>query len=175
MPRGKVLASLAILAVVLSASYVMAQATAPSGIAPAAVHRDTDTGTTPPAATPAVSPAAPGAAPIVEPSTTPAKAKGLLDQQWFLLVMIGAFVLFYLWINRGRKKEQKKRAEMLNEVKKGDKITTIGGIIGTVIDVHADEIVVKVDEASNAKIRFARWALRGVGDASKAENPDQKK
>ena len=88
--------------------------------------------------------------------------------------MVGVFVLFYVWMGRGRKKEQKKRAEMLSTLKKGDKVTTIGGVTGIVMEASADEVVIKVDEASNTKIRFARWAIRGVGEDSKAENTSKK-
>ena len=91
----------------------------------------------------------------------------------FPLLMIGGFILLYLWMGRGRKRQKKKREEMLESLKKGDKITTIGGIVGTVIEVRDDEVTVKVDENNNVRMKFARWSVRGVGDASRAENPDQ--
>ena len=63
---------------------------------------------------------------------------------------------------------------MLNELKKGDKITTIGGIVGTVIEVRDDEVTVKVDETNNIRMKFARWAIRGVGATAKSEKGDEK-
>ena len=61
---------------------------------------------------------------------------------------------------------------MLAALSKGDKVTSIGGICGTVIEAREDEIVVKVDETNNVRMRFARWAIRGVGDAARSEKPE---
>jgi preprotein translocase subunit YajC len=110
------------------------------------------------------------------PTTTTGKGRpgGIFgDQTLMLLLMLGVFFLIWFWMSRGRGKEQKRRAEMLATLKKGDKITTIGGIVGTVIEVKSDEVVVKVDESANVRMKFARWAIRGVGDAAKAEHPEQ--
>jgi len=89
------------------------------------------------------------------------------------LVMIGVLVLFFVMSSRGRKKRESKHREMLASLKKGDKVTSIGGVCGTIIEVKEDEITVKVDETNNVRMRFARWAIRGVGDSAKAEKPDQ--
>jgi preprotein translocase subunit YajC len=62
---------------------------------------------------------------------------------------------------------------MLSSLRKGDKITTIGGVVGTVMEVRDDEITVKVDESGNVRMKFARWAIRGVGDLAKVESPAQ--
>jgi len=101
------------------------------------------------------------------------RPRGGLRGSWPLLLMIGGFFLLYIWMSRGRRKEQQRRQQMLNSLKKGDKVTTIGGIIGTVIEVRGDELTVKVDESSNTRMKFARWAIRGVGEAAKAENPQE--
>jgi preprotein translocase subunit YajC len=93
----------------------------------------------------------------------------------FLFVMIGIFVLMYFIMGRSRRKQEAKRKEMLSSLKKGDKVTTIGGQIGTIMDVREDEVVVKVDESNNIRVRFARWAVRGVGEEGRAESDDQKK
>ncbi len=90
---------------------------------------------------------------------------------WFLPLMIGLLVLMWIWMGRGRRKEQQRRKEMLESLKKGDKVTTIGGIIGTIIEIRDDEITIKVDESANVRMKFARWAIRGVGSAGKSENP----
>ena len=99
------------------------------------------------------------------------KGRGFGGGEWWLPVMIGGFILLYIWMSRGKKKEQRRRKEMLEALKKGDKITTIGGIVGTVMNVKDDEVTMKVDETTNTRMTFARWAVRGVGDAAKAENP----
>lgn len=76
-----------------------------------------------------------------------------------ILLMIG---VFYFIMFRGQRKEQKKSADMLAAIKKGDRVQTIGGILGTVADVRDDEIVVKVDESNNIKMRFVRGAIKTV-------------
>jgi len=106
------------------------------------------------------------------PQPTNGKTKPPKSFEWFLPVMIGGFILLYIWMSRGKKKEQRRRKEMLEALKKGDKITTIGGIVGTVMNVKDDEVTMKVDETTNTRMTFARWAVRGVGDAAKAEKPE---
>ncbi|MCK4625310.1 MAG: preprotein translocase subunit YajC [Phycisphaerae bacterium] len=85
----------------------------------------------------------------------------------FLAIMIGVMALLWWWMGRGRRKEQQKHREMLNTLKKGDKVTSIGGIMGTVIEVKDREVVVKVDESSNTRMKFLRSAIRNVGAPGK--------
>lgn len=92
-----------------------------------------------------------------------------------MLFLIGAMVLFFVFMGRGKRKTEKKRKEMLSALKKGDKVTTIGGIVGSVLEVRDDEVTIKIDENSNTRMRFARWAVRGVGSDAKNEEPEGKK
>mgnify|MGYP002625626755 CR=1 FL=1 len=77
---------------------------------------------------------------------------------------IGIIILFYFLIMRPQSRERNRRTEMLSQLKKNDKVVTIGGIIGTVFSVHAetDEVVIKVDEASNTKLRLLRSSIHQV-------------
>jgi len=100
---------------------------------------------------------------------------GLLGGPKFILIMLGGIVLLYLWMGRSRRKQEAKRKEMLAGLSKGDKITSIGGVVGTVIEVRQDEVVVKVDETNNIRMRFARWAIRGVGEQAKVQRPEDNK
>lgn len=99
----------------------------------------------------------------------------LFGDQWFLFAMLGGIILLYVWMGRGRRKQEAKRQQMLAGLKKGDKVTSIGGVIGTVIEVREDEVLVKVDETNNVRMRFARWAIRGVGETAKTEKPEDNK
>ncbi len=92
-----------------------------------------------------------------------------------LLIIVAVFALMMIWQSRSRKKQQAKRDQMLAALKKGDKVTSIGGIVGTIIEAREDEIVIKVDETNNVRMHFARWAVRGTGDEAKTEHPDDKK
>jgi len=105
----------------------------------------------------------------------PQRPRTLFDNPMFLVIMFGGLALLWFWSSRSRKKQQQKRREMLASLQKGDKVTSIGGIVGTVIEVREDEVTVKVDETSNVRMKFARWAIRGVGETAKTEAPEDNK
>ena len=96
-------------------------------------------------------------------------------ENYLLPVLLGGVVLMWIWMGRGRRKQEAKRKEMLSNLKKGDKIVSIGGIIGTVIEAKPEEITVKVDETNNVRMKFARWAIRGVGEDARTTSPDDDK
>lgn len=73
--------------------------------------------------------------------------------------------VFYFLIIRPQNKKQKETQKMLDALKKGDKVVTIGGVHGTVSNVKEKTVIVKVDD--NTKIEFTRSAIATVADASK--------
>lgn len=75
---------------------------------------------------------------------------------WILLVLM-LVMLFILF--RGPRKKQQEHKKMVQSLKKNDKVRTIGGIIGTVVDIKDDEITLKVDESNNTKIKVAPSAI----------------
>src|SRR5437667_7215547 len=95
------------------------------------------------------------AAPAPAPGGSPSSV-----MLWFPLVLMG--VIFYFLILRPQNAEKKRRATMLSAVKKNDRVCTVGGIVGTVVNVKDDEITLKVDESNNTKITFARWGIQRV-------------
>lgn len=116
---------------------------------------------------------APAAAPVEQETTVapgetvgkpPATAPWWANQ-WIPLLLI--LVMAWLLIFRPKKQQEKQRTQMLSALKKGDRIQTIGGVLGTVVDVRDDEVVVKVDETSNAKITFSRSAIHRVREEAK--------
>ena len=74
----------------------------------------------------------------------------------FLALM---FVLMYMILFRGPRKKQQQHKQMIQSLSKNDRIQTIGGIIGTVVDVRDDEITLKIDESNNTKIKIIRSAI----------------
>ncbi|MBN1765215.1 MAG: preprotein translocase subunit YajC [Sedimentisphaerales bacterium] len=86
-----------------------------------------------------------------------------------LLIVMMIFV-FYFVMMRPQKKKQQEHKNMLDSLKKNDRIRTIGGIIGTIVDVRDDEVVVKVDESNNTKMHFIRSA---IGTVLTEENKDK--
>lgn len=96
------------------------------------------------------------------PTSQPAPEWFMMVRQFGPLVLI-AIVFFYL-MSGSKRKQDKERKDMLESMKKGDRVQTIGGILGTIVDLRDNEIVVKVDESSNTKLRFVRSAISKVGE-----------
>ena len=71
------------------------------------------------------------------------------------IVLMG--LLFYFLLYRPQKKEQKKRAEMLDSLKKGEKVVTIGGIHGTITAINDRIVTLRV--AEKVEIDFSRTAV----------------
>jgi preprotein translocase subunit YajC len=85
------------------------------------------------------------------------------NPQDMVLVLIFAMLMYFLFSSsRTKKKDQRDREDMLKNMKRGDRVLTVGGILGTVVDVRDSEVVLKVDESSNAKIKFTRDAIKRV-------------
>ena len=80
----------------------------------------------------------------------------------FMVPMLLALGVFYFFMIRGQRKERKTHANMLAALKRNDRIQTIGGILGTVVEARDTEVIVKVDESSNVKMRFNRAAIKEV-------------
>jgi preprotein translocase subunit YajC len=76
-----------------------------------------------------------------------------------LLFIGGIFVVMYFILFREPRKRQRQQQQMIQSIKKNDKVRTVGGIIGIVVDVKDDEIVLKVDESNNTKIRIMASAI----------------
>ena len=85
------------------------------------------------------------------------------------------FVIFYFLIIRPQNKKQKEAKKMIEAVKKGDKVVTIGGVHGTVASVKDGTIVIKVDD--NCKIEFSKSAISAVTakGEEKPEDAEEKK
>lgn len=69
------------------------------------------------------------------------------------------FVVMYFLLFRGPRKKQQQHKQMVQSLQKNDRVRTIGGIIGTVVEIKPDEITLKVDESSNTKIKVASTAI----------------
>ena len=87
--------------------------------------------------------------------------------QLFPIILIVA--VFYMFLYKSKKKTESKRTDMLSQLKRGDRVQTIGGILGSVVEVRDNEVVVKVDESTNTKMRFTRSAIHRVIEDDAAE------
>lgn len=90
----------------------------------------------------------------------PQQPPGGLGQMAIPLVMMG--LVWYFLLMRPQRRDQQRREAMLSNIKKNDRVVTIGGIIATVAAVSEDkkEITLKVDD--NTRIRFQRSAIQAV-------------
>ena len=77
------------------------------------------------------------------------------------LPMILIFVVFWFMLIRPQRKKDKQVKEMLNNLKAGDRICTIGGIYGTITGIKDDTITLSVGK-DNMSMVVARWAIRSV-------------
>jgi len=92
---------------------------------------------------------------LLQAAATP---QGSMLSMFLPLALI--FVIFYIFIIRPQNKKQKETQKMIDALKKGDKIVTIGGIHGTISSTKEQTVIVKVDE--NTKIEFSRSAIASV-------------
>jgi preprotein translocase subunit YajC len=74
-----------------------------------------------------------------------------------LLIMFG--LLYFLFI-RPQKKEQQKRQSMIEALKKGDRVITIGGVYGTIVEISDKAVVLKI--AEKVEVKFQKSAVQGL-------------
>lgn len=72
------------------------------------------------------------------------------------------FVIFYFLIIRPQQKRQKALQKMIDDLKKGDRVATSGGLIGTVMSIQNDYVVIKVGDNENFKIEILKNAITGL-------------
>ncbi len=78
-------------------------------------------------------------------------------------------VLLYFVLFRGQRKDEKKRKAMISEMKKGDRVMTIGGMVARVTAIDGDEITLKIDESANVKAVYMKSAIQKVLSDEKAK------
>ncbi|MFN3194714.1 MAG: preprotein translocase subunit YajC [Chlorobiota bacterium] len=77
---------------------------------------------------------------------------------WSMLIFFGAmFAIMYFLMIRPQKKKQQEHKEMIDAIKKGDKVVTSTGIHGTVSEVNEDTFLVQI--ADNVKVKFEKAAV----------------
>ena len=116
---------------------------------------------------PAMTTLAQTTAPSTPGPTQPAPPAAQLFSSWATPLMIGLLVLWFFSL-RSKKTQDRQRQDMLSQIKRGDRIETIGGVLGKVVDVEETKVLLKVDETSNTKIWFSRKAIHRVTEQDKA-------
>jgi preprotein translocase subunit YajC len=87
----------------------------------------------------------------------------------FLFVLLAMFVFMYLLLIRPQRQQQRRQTEMINALKPGDEVITVGGIYGDVVDVQPDRVSLEI--AEDVEIEVAKKAIATVvpPEASVAE------
>ena len=90
-----------------------------------------------------------------------------------ILMLIVMVAIMYFLMIRPENKRKKKAQEMRDSLKKGDVITSIGGIIGRIVSVGKDTIVIETSD-DRVRMELTKWAVSSVGVQS-GEQPEEKK
>lgn len=90
-----------------------------------------------------------------------------------ILMLIVMVAIMYFLMIRPENKRKKKAQEMRDSLKKGDIITSIGGIIGKIVSVGKDTIIIETSE-DRVRLELTKWAVSSVGVQS-GEQPEEKK
>ena len=88
---------------------------------------------------------------------------------WMTIIMlVGMVLIFYFFIIRPQKKQEKQTAEMRDSITVGDEIVTIGGIIGTVLIIKDDKLMIETGN-DRTKLTILRSSVREVLKADEEE------
>ena len=102
--------------------------------------------------------------------TTTAQVGGMTS----IVMIVAMIAVFYFLMIRPENKRKKEAEQMRSAVKTGDVVTTIGGIIGTVVNVKDDKIVMETS-ADQVRIELAKWAISSNETAAAAAKAEAKK
>ena len=98
-------------------------------------------------------------------TTAPAEVSPVLSMLVTFGPLLLIFVVFWFMMIRPQRKKDKQVKEMLNNLKAGDRICTIGGIYGTITAVKDDTVTISVGR-DNLSMVLARWGIRSVEEIS---------
>ena len=93
-----------------------------------------------------------------------------------IIMLVSLFAIMYFLMIRPENKRKKKAQEMRDSLKKGDVITTIGGIVGKIVSVTKDTIIIETSE-DRVRMELTKWAVSttGVQTGEQPENEKKKK
>lgn len=76
-----------------------------------------------------------------------------------LILMVAVFAFMFFILFRGPRKQQKEQKQMRESLNRNDRVQTIGGILGTIIEIKDDEVTLKIDESTNTKMKISKNAI----------------
>ena len=102
-------------------------------------------------------------------ATDAAAANGGNPMSTMLIMLVGLFAVMYFMVIRPENKKKKEQESLRNSLHKGDKITTIGGIMGKIVDIKDDKIVVESGE-DQVRLEMQKWAVMTNHSAEKEKS-----
>ncbi len=93
------------------------------------------------------------------PSGNPNETPNPLIQVVPLILVV---LVFYFFMIRPQQKKEKERQQALDALKKGDKVVTIGGMHGTIVEINQEKKTVVIQAAENIRLKFDRSAIATV-------------
>ena len=105
-------------------------------------------------------------------STTGTDAPGMGGST--IIMLLARVAVFYFMLIRPENKRKKEAENMRSSLKVGDRVTTIGGIMGKVVHVDGDKFVLETG-ADQVRIEFGKWALSTNDTAAERAKEEQKK
>ncbi|MCX6011096.1 MAG: preprotein translocase subunit YajC [Chloroflexi bacterium] len=79
---------------------------------------------------------------------------------YMIVFLVLIFAMFYFLMIRPQRKRQKEHQKMMEELRKGDKVITAGGIYGVIESVSEDSIVIKVESGTTIRLAKGSVALK---------------
>ncbi len=99
---------------------------------------------------------------LLAQAVAPAEAAPSASGQFMQMIPFLAVIpIFYFLLIRPQQQQDRKRRDMIGQLKKNDKVLTAAGMYGTVvsIDADADRVVLRIDEDGKVKVAFARSGI----------------
>ena len=91
-----------------------------------------------------------------------------------IIMLLPMLAVFYFILIRPENKRKKEAEQLQNSLSEGDTITTIGGIVGTVVDVKENNIVIETS-ADQVRNEVAKWAISSNETAAENAKAEAKK
>ncbi len=91
-----------------------------------------------------------------------------------LIMLVLMFAIFYFLLIRPENKRKKQAQEMRDSIKKGDTLTTIGGIVGRVVSTTKDTLVIETSD-DRVRMEITRWAVSTTGVQTGEQPVNEKK
>ncbi len=98
-------------------------------------------------------------------TTQPTSTTGATETSWFsqygmIIFLVVIFAVFYLLMIRPQRKRQKEHQDMMQNLQKGDRVITAGGIYGTIDSLSEDSVVIKVEGGGILRVARGSVAVR---------------